>query len=50
MEQIRTAHPTTTGEANDVVADSSRFFKDLQTLSDLELLCVGGGDGGVQWP
>ena len=50
MEQIRTAHETTTDQANDVAADSSRFFKDVQTLSDLELLYVGGGDGQAGWP
>ena len=50
MDQIRTAHQTTNDQANDVAADSSRIFKDLQTLSDLELLCVGGGDGTVTWP
>ena len=50
MEQIRMAQETTLDQANDVTVDSSRGFKDLRTLDDLELVCVGGGDGIVIWP
>ena len=50
MDQIRTAHETTLDQTNDVAVESSRGFKDLRTLNDLELVCVGGGDGVVIWP
>ena len=50
MEQIRMAQDTTTDQTSDVAVDSSRGFKDLRTLNDLELVCVGGGDGIVIWP
>jgi hypothetical protein len=50
MDQIRTAHETNNELGNDVQLESSRIFKDLRTLSDLELVCVGGGDTSVPWP
>ena len=50
MDQIRTAHETNNDQANDASVDNPRGFKDLRLLSDLELVCVGGGDGGVTWP
>lgn len=49
MEQIRTAHETTDA-GHDVAVESTRQNNDLRTLKDLELVCVGGGDGGVRWP
>ena len=50
MEKIRMAQETTLDQTNDVAVESSRGFKDLQLLSDLEMVLVGGGDGGVGWP
>ena len=50
MEQIRTAHETSNDQANDVAADSLRMIKELRTLTDLEMVYVGGGDGIVIWP
>lgn len=50
MDQIRAAHETTTDNGHDLQVDNSRQFKDLRLLNDLEMVCVGGGDGGVTWP
>ena len=50
MDQIRMAHETTTEQTNDTTLEIFRGFKDLRTLSDLEMVCVGGGDGIVVWP
>jgi hypothetical protein len=50
MDQIRTAHETSNDQGHDVAADNGRQSKDLRLLSDLEMVCVGGGDGGVTWP
>ena len=50
MDQIRTAHDTTTEQANDAQPDSSCGFKDLKTLNELQLMYVGGGNAVVIFP
>ena len=50
MDQIRTVQETNNDQANDASVENLRSFKDLRLLSDLEMVCVGGGDGGVTWP
>lgn len=49
MDQIRTANENTT-EAAAQAGETAAHSRELRLLNDLEMVCVGGGDGGVKWP
>lgn len=49
MDQIRTANENTTESAFDG-GETGAGSRELRLLNDLEMVCVGGGDGGVKWP
>ena len=49
MEQIKLAADVSQDETQQESAQARAKADDLRTLSDLELVLCGGGDGGLCW-